>query len=160
MFFGFTDRSGYVRMKTRICVCSLGTADRERYGCFMKYINQLMLILGISFVGELLNYFLPFPLPASVYGLLILFVCLLTGIIKLSQVEDVSQYMIAVMPIFFIEPSVGLIESMGIVGNSIVTILLAALLSTIAVFAVTGLGAQAVIRYQKKKKGDKNNELE
>lgn len=126
----------------------------------MKYVNQLMLILGISFVGELLNYFLPFPLPASVYGLVILFLCLLTGIVKLSQVEDVSQYLIAVMPIFFIEPSVGLIESLGIVGNSILTIFLASLLSTVAVFAATGLSAQAVIRYQKKKKGEKENELE
>ncbi len=117
----------------------------------MKYINQLMIILGISFAGELMNHFLPFPLPASVYGLILLFLCLLTGIVKLHQVEDTAQYLIAVMPIFFIEPSVGLMESLGLVGNSILTIFLAALLSTIVTFAATGWGAQVLIRFRNRR---------
>lgn len=123
----------------------------------MKYINQLLLILGISFVGEILHFFLPLPIPASVYGLVLLFVCLLAGLIKLSQVEDTAQYMIAIMPIFFIEPSVGLIESLGLVGGKILPILAASLLSTIAVTAVTGLLSQAVIR--RRQKGGENDGL-
>ena len=34
----------------------------------MKYLHQFLLILAISFMGELLKEVLPFPVPASIYG--------------------------------------------------------------------------------------------
>ena len=52
----------------------------------MKYIKQLSIILLISFLGELIHYLLPLPIPASIYGLILLFVALLTGIVPLSAV--------------------------------------------------------------------------
>ena len=45
----------------------------------MKYLKQFLIILSISLVGELLKYLLPLPIPASIYGMVILFVALLTG---------------------------------------------------------------------------------
>ena len=45
----------------------------------MKYLKQLLIILGISFLGELLKYFLPLPIPASIYGMVILFALLSTS---------------------------------------------------------------------------------
>ena len=77
----------------------------------MKYMKQIGIIATISFIAELLHFFLPLPIPASVYGLVILFVLLCLKIIKLPQVEDVADWMLSVMPIFFIAPSVGLINS-------------------------------------------------
>ena len=38
----------------------------------MKYIKQLAIILGAAFLGEALYALLPLPIPASIYGLLIL----------------------------------------------------------------------------------------
>ena len=46
----------------------------------MKYVQQFSIILLISVIGELLKTFLPLPVPASVYGLVIMLVALLTGI--------------------------------------------------------------------------------
>lgn len=57
----------------------------------MKYLQQFLLILCISFVGEFLKYVLPLPIPASIYGMVILFIGLLTGLIKLEQVKDVGE---------------------------------------------------------------------
>ncbi len=47
----------------------------------MKYLRQLLLILMISLFGEILKYVIPLPIPASIYGMAILFVCLMTGIV-------------------------------------------------------------------------------
>ena len=40
----------------------------------MKYLKQIGIILGITFIGEILNYLIPLPIPASIYGMAILFV--------------------------------------------------------------------------------------
>ncbi|RAZ95809.1 CidA/LrgA family protein, partial [Klebsiella oxytoca] len=47
----------------------------------MKYLKQFLIILVISFIGEVLKALLPLPVPASIYGMVILFVCLVTGVI-------------------------------------------------------------------------------
>ena len=52
----------------------------------MRYLSQIGIILAVSFVGELLNMLLPLPIPASIYGMVILFVALATGVVKLSSV--------------------------------------------------------------------------
>ena len=68
----------------------------------MKYLQQLAIIVTINFIGEILNHFIPLPVPASVYGLVILFICLCTGIVKVHQVDDVARFLLAIMPIMFL----------------------------------------------------------
>lgn len=121
----------------------------------MNYIFQLAIIFGISFVGEILNALLPLPVPASVYGLVILFLLLYTKIIKLEQVETVAEYMMAVMPLFFIEPTVGIINSYGLIKGNILTLFIACFLSFVSVIFVTGLVSQSMIRMKRNKTGDK-----
>ena len=117
----------------------------------MNYIFQLAIIFGISFLGEVLNAALPLPIPASVYGLAILFFLLCTKIIKLEQVESVAEYLMAIMPLFFIEPTVGIMNSYDLVKGSVLTLFLACFLSFVAVVGVTGLVSQRIIRRGKKK---------
>lgn len=126
----------------------------------MNYMFQLAIIFGISFVGELLNALLPLPVPASVYGLVILFVLLCTKIVKLEQVEKVSDYLMAIMPLFFIEPTVGIMNSYGLVKGNIIALFVACFLSYAAVVAVTGLVSQSIIRRKKKKQGKQMEETE
>ena len=116
----------------------------------MNYIFQLAIIFGISFIGELLNVILPLPVPASVYGLIIMFLLLCTKIVKLEQVETVSEYLMAIMPLFFIEPTVGIMNSYGLVKGNILALFLTCFLSFAAVIAVTGLVSQTIIRFQRK----------
>lgn len=124
----------------------------------MNYIFQLMIIFGVSLAGEIIHALLPLPVPASVYGLVLLFILLVTKAVRLEQVEKVSEYMMAVMPLFFIEPTVGVMESYGLVKGKIAVLFLLSFLSFMAVLAVTGLSAQTVIRL--KKKGDTKHESE
>lgn len=124
----------------------------------MKYMKQICIIATISFVAELLHYFLPLPIPASVYGLILMFVLLCLKIIKLPQIEDVADWMLSIMPIFFIAPSVGLINSFDSIKGQVIPLVLICFVSTVVVTALTGLVAQAIIRLQKRRKGGEENE--
>ena len=124
----------------------------------MKYMIQIGIISTIAFVAEVLHFIVPLPIPASVYGMAVLFTCLCLGVIKLEDVEDVADWILSVMPIFFIAPTVGLIEAFGDIKGQVIPLVLICLVSTVIVTSVTGLLAQAIIRLRKGKKGGKENE--
>lgn len=116
----------------------------------MRYIRQFLIILFISFIGEMLNHYIPLPVPASIYGIVIMFICLLTGIIKVEQVKEVSGFLIEIMPLVFIPAAVGLINSWGLISSKwymYVTVIIA---TTVLVMAVSGLMTQFAIRYELK----------
>lgn len=124
----------------------------------MKYMFQAMIIFAFSLMGEILHAIIPAPIPASVYGLVLLFLALLTKLVKLEQVETTAEYMISIMPLFFIEPTVGLMESFGIAKGKVIPLVLTSAVSFIMVMIVTGLTAQFMIRKKKsnKKEGQSN----
>jgi holin-like protein len=113
----------------------------------MKYLKQLMIILVISFIGEMLKTILPFPVPASIYGMVILFVCLVTGIIKLEQVRETGKFLIEIMPAMFIPAGVELMVSWGVLKPMLVPVAVITVVSLLTVLAVTGRVAQFTIRH-------------
>ncbi len=123
----------------------------------MKYIKQAAIIALMTFLGEVLNTVFPLPVPASIYGMTLLFICLQTGIIKLAQIEETADFFLAVMPIFFISSTVGLMSSIGHIKDSLIGVLVICCVSTIAVMAVTGLVSQMLIRLNRKEE-DRTNE--
>lgn len=115
----------------------------------MKYIKQFAVILIITFIGEMLNGLIPLPIPASVYGLVLLYICLLTGLIKLSAVEDAGKFLIEIMPIMFIPAGVGLIESWDVLKPICIPFITITIISTIAVMSTSGVVVQWVMRHKK-----------
>ena len=107
----------------------------------MKYVKEFGIILIVSLVGELLNYFLPLPVPASIYGLVLMFLCLMLG---------TACFLIEIMPIMFIPPAVGLMASWDVIQANLVAYLIIAAVTTIVVMAVSGLVTQAVLKKGKK----------
>lgn len=116
----------------------------------MKYVKQFAIIALMTFLGECLNRLLPLPVPASIYGMILLFLSLQTGILKLSQIEETADMLLGVMPIFFISPTVSLMSSIGVIKDSLLGVFVICLISTIVVMAVTGLVSQAIIRRDQK----------
>lgn len=117
----------------------------------MKYLRQFWLILMFSFVGELLKYMIPLPVPASIYGMVLLFIGLETGIIKLAAVKETAQFLIEIMPLLFIPAGVGLLDSWGVLQPVIVPIVVILVVSTIIVMVVSGRVTQFFLRMDKKK---------
>ena len=117
----------------------------------MKSLKQFGIILILSFAGELLNLLIPLPIPASIWGFALMFVCLQTGFLKLDYVKDTAIFLIEIMPLMFIPAAVGLMESWGIIRAKIIPYLVITVLSTFLVMAAAGKITQAVIRRDRKK---------
>ena len=118
----------------------------------MKYLRQLLIILIFSFIGEVLHSLIPIQVPASIYGLVLLFIALLTGIIQLPQVKEAAKYLIEIMPLMFIPAAVGLLEAWNIIQSVWLQYLAVTAVSTVFVMAVTGRVAQMIAQ----KRGIKN----
>lgn len=111
----------------------------------MKYIKQFAIIIVISFIGELLNHLLPLPVPASIYGMVILLVCLLTGVIRLEWVKEVGHFLIEIMPVMFVPICVGVMDVWTDISAIWFPIVFITSLNTVIVMAVTGRTAQGII---------------
>ena len=126
----------------------------------MKYLKQFLIILLISFAGELLKYVLPLPIPASIYGMVILLVGLLTGWIALDAVKDVGKFLIEIMPVMFIPAGVGLMSSWGILKPLILPVSIITVVTIVTVMAATGKVSQWVIRKGKSDKEENEKDEE
>ncbi len=119
----------------------------------MKYVRQFVIILAVSFLGEALKIMLPLPVPASIYGLVLMFLALETGILKLEQVRETAKYLIEIMPLMFIPAGVGLLEAWGDLKPIWIQVILIMMISTIVVMGISGRVTQMVIRLERKRKG-------
>ena len=115
----------------------------------MKYIKQLAIILGAAFLGEALYALLPLPIPASIYGLLILALGLALKVIRLEQVEETADFLIQTMPLMFIPAAVGLTESWDKISPIFWKLIIVTAVSTVLVMAISGRVTQFVIRHEK-----------
>ncbi len=117
----------------------------------MKYVIQFLIIIAFSFVGELLHYFIPLPIPASIYALVLLFLALEFKLVKVSDIQQASAFLISAMPVMFIPAAVGLLDSWCIVKTALVPYLIITVVSTLIVMGASGLVTQAVIKKENKK---------
>lgn len=116
----------------------------------MKLLYEFGIILGMSFLGEILHALLPLPIPASIYGLVLMLVCLCTKVIKLSQVKIAADFLIDIMPPMFIPAAVGIVVVWADLQEILVPVLVITVVSTIVVMVCTGKVSQAIIRAKKK----------
>ncbi len=119
----------------------------------MKYINQFGIILTVCLVAEVLYSIVGLPIPASVYGLVLMLLLLMLKIVKLEQVEDVGGFLLGIMPILFIAPTVGIMETVGGIGSQGILLLIVAFVSTLVSITVTGAVAQLFVRTRERRKG-------
>lgn len=112
----------------------------------MKYIKQILIILLISFLGEILKCLLPLPIPASIYGMIILFLGLMTKVIKLESVKETGKFLIEIMPIMFIPAGVGLMTTWGGLQPILLPVSIITAVTIITVMVATGWVSQIIIR--------------
>ena len=118
----------------------------------MRYVIQLFIIICFSFLGEILHKVLPFPIPASIYGIVLLFLALELKILKVAQIREVSTTLIISMPVMFVPPAVGLISSWENIKDNWAEYLLITFTSTFVVMAIAGWTTQWIILWRRKKR--------
>ena len=121
----------------------------------MQYMRQFGIILGVTCAGEVLKYFIPLPIPGSIYGLVLMLALLMTRAIKVEHVKDVGEFMIEIMPLMFIPAAAGLVASWGHMKAMLVPACVITVVSTIVVMVTAGKVTDACIR--KSEKGEKTH---
>ena len=116
----------------------------------MKWMKQFGIILLISFVGEILEKWIPLPIPASIYGIILLFLCLKLNIIPHEAVHETGKFLIEIMPLMFIPAAVGLLETWDVIAPAWLEYVAVTVISTWVVMIVSGRVTQFVIRLKRK----------
>ncbi len=129
----------------------------------MKYLKQLSILFAFTFISEILNRIIPLPIPASIYGLVFLFLCLEFKIIKIDQIKDTADFLLAILPIMFVPSSVGFIKALPLMKKYGIQFLIIGVSTTFLVMIVSGLITQLILRIKKrfnKKSGNESMEAE
>lgn len=117
----------------------------------MKYVYGFLRIMAVCLLAEVLQALLPLPLPASIYGLVLMLAALKTGLIKIGQIKETAGFLIAAMPLMFVPAAVGVMDMLPEIRQMLLPILIALLPVTVLVMAAAGKVTQAIAR-----KGEKN----
>ena len=127
----------------------------------MKYIKQICIILSICLLAELMERLLPLPVAASIYGLVLMLLALMTKVVKLTDVEDVADFLTGNMAIMFVPPVVGVMACVDEMKKMLVPLFVISIVTTLLIMSVTGWATQGIMKGRKKteeKKSEVNAE--
>ena len=151
----FTNFRSFIQLFSKIILLLPFVALNAILSCgsevvILKYAKQFTIIMLISLIGECLNNLIPLPIPASIYGVVILFLCLETKIIPLDAVRETGKFLVSLMQIMFIPATVGLIDTWDVFAPNLIAYTVIIIVSTFAVMLVSGKVTQIVISLSKK----------
>ena len=104
----------------------------------MKYLKQIALIVLFSFLGETCRAVIPLPVPASIYGMVLMFAALSLKIVKLEQVGEAGRFLTSVLPVLFVAPLVSLLDCWSVLRENIVPLTVITAVTTVTTFAAAG----------------------
>lgn len=119
----------------------------------MQYLSSFFILLGFTFLGELLHVWIPLPIPAAIYGILLLFAALCLKLVRPEQVKPAGNFLLSILPVLFVAPAVNLLDSWQAAAENGVAIILIMAVSTVAVFGVSGLVTQLALKKAGKRHG-------
>ena len=120
----------------------------------MPYLRQAIYIFGFSFLGEVLNRLVPLPIPASIYGMVLLFLALQCKIITIDAVKDTGGFLTSILSVLFVPPIVALVDYWDLLRANLLPILAILIASSLLTFALAGRLTQAIIRRKEKANHD------
>ena len=109
------------------------------------FFHQVIVIALVLFVSKIIESFMPIPMPASVIGLVLLFVLLCTGAVKLGEVEKVGTT----------PAGISVVNSLGVISQAPFLIIGLIIVSTILLLICTGYVTQIIMKVTSRSKGDK-----
>ena len=105
----------------------------------MKYIRQFAIIILFSLLGELCHLMIPIPIPASIYGMVFLFLSLALGLLKVDAVKEAGSFLVGALPLLFVVPTVGLMGCWDLIREDLLQIAILVVITTVFTFGVSGM---------------------
>lgn len=126
-----------------------------------NFFHQAIVISVILLISKIIESFMPIPMPASVIGLVLLFVCLCTGIVKLGQVERVGTALTDNIGLLFVPAGISVVKSLGLISEHPFLIIGLIFISTLLLLLCTGFFSQMIVMTtERKEKSTVKNEKE
>ena len=111
----------------------------------MKHLYQFLVLTAFVLLGEAVRFLVPLPVPAGIWGLVLLFLALWTGVVKLGQVEGAAKFFLGILPVLFIVPAVGVMDVFADIQGALLAMIGVAMIVCIATMASTGYLADFMI---------------
>ncbi|WP_122642231.1 CidA/LrgA family protein [Luxibacter massiliensis] len=118
----------------------------------MKIIKQTGIIFTVCWLSQVIARILPFEFPASVIGMILLFICLMTGFLKIEHIQEKSDFLLGNMAFFFIPAGVSIMNYFDVLKSSAVQLIIICVISTIITFAVTAYSVKLTIKLMDRRK--------
>jgi len=115
----------------------------------MKYLTQFFIIMAFVLAGEVVYALVPLPIPASIWGMILLLMALMTGLVKLKQIENVANFFLIILPLLLVAPAVGVMDVFGRISTIWSQILTVAVIATLVTMVVVALLADKLIEDKK-----------
>ncbi|HFJ5555516.1 TPA: antiholin-like murein hydrolase modulator LrgA [Staphylococcus aureus] len=119
------------------------------------FFHQVIVIALVLFVSKIIESFMPIPMPASVIGLVLLFVLLCTGAVKLGEVKKVGTTLTNNIGLLFVPAGISVVNSLGVISQAPFLIIGLIIVSTILLLICTGYVTQIIMKVTSRSKGDK-----
>ncbi len=116
----------------------------------LKLFKQFIIIIALSFIGDVLHALIPLPIPASIYGILLLFMLLERKVLRLDDVKEASSFLIFIMPLLFVPATVGLVDAWDELRASLTAYVTIIVAVTLIVMTATGRITQWCLRRSRK----------
>jgi len=122
----------------------------------LKTLRQLSIVLLILSVGQILQTKFNLFIPGTILGMMILLILLLTKVIKLKWIENITNVLLDHISIFFVPANVGVMVYLSQIKDVWAQILFIAIISTVVVMGVTGAVVQLVDRLMARSRKEGN----
>jgi holin-like protein len=113
---------------------------------FLKFVLQIFVFIGLNYAGSFVVKLLQLPIPGNVMGMILLFILLITGIIRVEWIEMASTALIKHLSFFFIPISVGLMTLGTVFLNHGLALMIILLASAFIGMAFSGVVAQKLLK--------------
>lgn len=118
----------------------------------MKIIKQIGIFFTVCWLSQVVVAYLPFSFPSSVIGMILLFICLLAGVLKIEHIQEKADFLMENMAFFFVPAGVSVMNYFDILKSTLVPFLIICIVSTIITFAATAYSVQFVMKLMNRRK--------
>lgn len=129
-----------------------GSTAAEREAILMKIIKQIGIIFAICWISTVIESLLPFSFPASVLGMLLLFLYLVTGILKIHHIQEKSDFLLSNMAFFFVPAGVSMINYLDVLVKNLIPLVVISVISTFITFAATAYSMKLALKLLNRRK--------
>ncbi|MBR5614905.1 MAG: CidA/LrgA family protein [Clostridia bacterium] len=123
----------------------------------MKLFKKTLILFVVCFISDIIAYFLPFPFPGSVLAMIITFLLLLSGLVKVRQIEPVSDFLVKNMAFVFLPSTVSIVSYLDVFQSILWQFLLICIVTTFITFVCTAYSVKLTVYLINKRKEKTEN---